>query len=99
MRKFYDLVSAGGANSAIFQMIMPKALEGDLTGLQFGLKNGRKDIRYYRTMTQNLGLTGLAGDTVHQALAQADNLGFGDKFVPSLIEAQEKLNGISIVKR
>ncbi len=99
MRKFYDLVSAGGANSAIFQMIMPKALEGDLTGLQFALKNGRKDIRYYRTMTQSLGLTGSAGDAVHQALAQADNLGFGDKFVPSLIEAQEKLNDIKLVDR
>lgn len=99
MRKFYDLVSAGGANSAIFQMIVPKALDGDLTGLKFALRNARKDIGYYRRMIQAMGLAGPAGDAVYQALSVADNLGLGDRFVGSLIEAQETLNNISVVKR
>jgi hypothetical protein len=36
--------------------------------------------------------------SLHQALVQANALGLGDKFVPSLIEAHEKLNGMQIVK-
>jgi len=34
---------------------------------------------------------------VHQSLINANLLGFGDKYVASLIEAQEKLANISIV--
>ena len=30
---------------------------------------------------------------------QANALGLGEKFVPSLIEAYERINGINIVKR
>jgi hypothetical protein len=36
---------------------------------------------------------------VHQSLVTANALGFGAKYVPSLIEAQEKLAGVSIVPR
>jgi len=39
------------------------------------------------------------GEATHQTLVIANALGFGDKFVPSLIEAQEKLTGLSIVPR
>src|SRR5687767_3807124 len=39
---FLELVSAGGANSAMFQMVVPKALQGDLTGLMFTLGNAKK---------------------------------------------------------
>jgi 3-hydroxyisobutyrate dehydrogenase-like beta-hydroxyacid dehydrogenase len=95
---FYQLVSAGGANSAMFQMLVPKALKGDLTGLQFTLANAKKDIGYYQSMLANAPLAGSMGAALHQALVQANALGLGDKFVPSLIEAHEKLNGMQIVK-
>ena len=39
------------------------------------------------------------GQAVHQSLVQACVLGFGDRFVPSLIEAQEKLTGVALVPR
>jgi hypothetical protein len=39
------------------------------------------------------------GQAVHQSLVQACVLGFGDRFVPSLIEAQEKLTGVTLVSR
>jgi 3-hydroxyisobutyrate dehydrogenase-like beta-hydroxyacid dehydrogenase len=95
---FYQLVSAGGANSAMFQMVVPKALKGDFTGLQFTLANAKKDIGYYQCMLANAPLAGTMGAALHQALVQANALGLGDKFVASLIEAHEKLNGIQIVK-
>jgi hypothetical protein len=36
---------------------------------------------------------------VHQSLALACALGYGSKFVASLVEAQEKITGASIVPR
>jgi 3-hydroxyisobutyrate dehydrogenase-like beta-hydroxyacid dehydrogenase len=96
---FYQLVSAGGANSAMFQMVVPKALKGDLTGLQFTLANAKKDIGYYQSMLANAPLAGTMGAALHQALVQANALGLGDRYIPSLIEAHEKLNGIQVVKR
>jgi 3-hydroxyisobutyrate dehydrogenase-like beta-hydroxyacid dehydrogenase len=96
---FYQLVTAGGANSAMFQMVVPKALKGDLTGLQFTLANAKKDIGYYQSMLASAPLAGTMGAALHQALVQANALGLGDKYIPSLIEAHEKLNGIQVVKR
>jgi 3-hydroxyisobutyrate dehydrogenase-like beta-hydroxyacid dehydrogenase len=98
LETFYKLISAGGANSAMFQMIVPKALQGDHTGLLFTLANAKKDIGYYQSMVANAPLAGTMGAALHQALVQANALGLGDKFVPSLIEAHEKVNGIRVGK-
>jgi 3-hydroxyisobutyrate dehydrogenase-like beta-hydroxyacid dehydrogenase len=93
---FYKLISAGGANSAMFQMIVPKALKGDLTGLLFTLANAKKDIGYYQQMAGNASFAGPLGGVLYQQLVQANALGLGEKFVPSLIEAYERINGIKI---
>jgi 3-hydroxyisobutyrate dehydrogenase-like beta-hydroxyacid dehydrogenase len=98
-RTFFELVSAGGANSAMFQMLVPKALDGDLTGLMFTLGNAKKDIGYYQQMTSGAALATPMAAALFQLLVQANALGLGEKFVPSLIEAYEKVNGLQIVKR
>jgi 3-hydroxyisobutyrate dehydrogenase-like beta-hydroxyacid dehydrogenase len=95
---FYKLISAGGANSAMFQMVAPKALQGDHTGLMFTLANAKKDIGYYQAMLANAPLAGAMGAALMQSLVQANALGLGDKFVASLIEAHEKVNGIRVGK-
>ena len=41
----------------------------------------------------------IVGEAVHQSLLTANLLGFGDKYVASLLEAQEKLSGVDIVPR
>ncbi|HEX2113746.1 MAG TPA: NAD(P)-dependent oxidoreductase [Alphaproteobacteria bacterium] len=93
------LISAGAVNSGIFQMMMPPALKGDLATFKFGLANARKDLSYYTHMTEEAGVPSVLGEAVHQTLVQAAALGLGDKFVPSLLEAQERINGIKIVRR
>ena len=98
LETFYKLISAGGANSAMFQMIVPKALQGDHGGLLFTLANARKDIGYYQGMVANAPFAGSMGAALMQSLVQANALGLGDKFVPSLIEAHEKVNGIRVGK-
>jgi len=95
---FYRLVSAGGANSNMFQMVVPKALKGDLTGLQFTLGNAQKDIGYYQQFAATAGLPGPMGAALMQTLVQANALGLGEKYVASLIEAHEKVNAMQVVK-
>jgi 3-hydroxyisobutyrate dehydrogenase-like beta-hydroxyacid dehydrogenase len=95
---FYKLVSAGGANSNMFQMVVPKALQGDLTGLLFTLANAQKDIGYYQQFTAAANLPGPMGAALLQTLVQANALGLGERYVPSLIEAHEKVNSMQVVK-
>lgn len=96
---YKDLVSKGGANSGIFQLLVPKALQGDFTGLPFSIANAQKDLRYYTHLAEALPIASLMGEAAHQSFVLAANAGFADKLVPSLIEAQEKLNGLQVIRR
>ena len=98
LTKLHQLVSAGAVNSGLFQMLLGKMLEsGSLDGLKFTLSNAAKDLRYYTHFTESLMLPSIVGEAVHQSLVTANALGFGEKYVPSLVEAQEKLAGVKIV--
>jgi len=98
LKQLVALVSAGGVNSGLFQ-IMSKTLDGDLSGIKFEMNNARKDIRYYTHLAENLAVPTVVGEAVHQSLALACALGYGEKYVPSLVEAQEKITGAKIVPR
>lgn len=93
--KFREMITAGGVNSGIFQMMVPKSLTGDFTGFQFGIANALKDLRYYTHMTENGGLPSILGEAVHQSFVQAAALGFKDRLIASLIEAQAKVNNVA----
>ena len=101
IRKLHEVISAGAVNSGIFQMMVGKMLDGngDLTGLKFTLANSMKDLRYYTHLAESLPVPCIVGEAVHQSLVTANLLGFGDKYVASLVEAQEKLAGVTIVPR
>jgi 3-hydroxyisobutyrate dehydrogenase-like beta-hydroxyacid dehydrogenase len=97
-KQLVALVGAGPVNSGLFQA-MAKTLDGDLTGLMFQLDNARKDIRYYTHLAEGMGVPTLMGEAVHQSLSMASALGFGQKFVPSLVEAQERITGAQLVPK
>jgi 3-hydroxyisobutyrate dehydrogenase-like beta-hydroxyacid dehydrogenase len=98
--KLHEIISAGAVNSGIFQLMVGKMLEsGDLSGLKFTLANAMKDLRYYTHVAEALPTPALLGEAVHQTLVNANLLGFGDRYIASLIEAQEKLAGVAIVPR
>ena len=101
IRKLHEVISAGAVNSGIFQLLVGKMLDngGDLTGLKFTLVNAMKDMRYYTHFAESLPVSAIVGEAVHQSLVNANLMGFGDKYVASLIEAQEKLNNVKIVPR
>ncbi len=97
-KKLVDVVSAGGVNSGLFQA-MGKTLHGEMDGLKFGLDNARKDVRYYTHLAESNNVPSVVGEAVHQTLALASALGFGGEFVPSLVRAQEKVTGVTLVPR
>jgi len=98
IRKLHQVISAGGVNSGLFQAVVGRMLDGgDLTGLKFTLANAAKDLRYYTHLTESMMVPSVMGEALHQSLVTANALGLGDRFVPSLVEAQEKLAGVKIV--
>lgn len=100
IRRLHEVISAGAVNSGLFQMIVGRMLEGgDLTGLRFTIANATKDLRYYTHFTESMMIPSTIGEAVHQSLVTANALGFGEKFVPSLVEAQERLAGVTIMPR
>jgi 3-hydroxyisobutyrate dehydrogenase-like beta-hydroxyacid dehydrogenase len=75
-------------------MLAGKAIEGDFTGMKFGLANALKDVRYYNQMAMESGVAGSMAAATLQTLTQAVNLGFGgpEHLVASLVPAIAKLN-------
>jgi 3-hydroxyisobutyrate dehydrogenase-like beta-hydroxyacid dehydrogenase len=99
IRRLHEVLSAGSLNSGMLQMIVGRMLEGDLGAMKFTLSNAAKDLRYYTHFTESMMMPSVMGEAVHQSLVMANALGFGDSYVASLIEAQEKLAGVGIVPR
>lgn len=93
MEALRDIVLGGGARSLMFERIIKVPLENDDSSAQFAIRNARKDLRYYTNMTGELPVTSFMAEAVHQTLVLADNLGFGDRFVPRLVDALDKANG------
>jgi 3-hydroxyisobutyrate dehydrogenase-like beta-hydroxyacid dehydrogenase len=95
--RFAKVVGGGGANSGIFQMIVPKILEsGDYSGLKFSLANAAKDLRYYNRMTSEIPLSGNMGPAVLKSLVQALQTAHGAGLVGELVAAQCEANGVEL---
>jgi 3-hydroxyisobutyrate dehydrogenase-like beta-hydroxyacid dehydrogenase len=99
LQKVFEVISAGGVNSGIFQMMVGRMLQGDLAGLKFAIGNAQKDLRYYTHLTEMLPTTSFIAEAAHQSFVQAANLGHGDAFIASLLTVQEQINNVQIVPR
>jgi 3-hydroxyisobutyrate dehydrogenase-like beta-hydroxyacid dehydrogenase len=94
----FEVVSAGGANSSVFQRFMPWVLSGD-SGMEFKLKNGQKDVRYYTHLAEAVGSTAFLGEAVHQIYTLAAAQGESESYVPALARALGRVNGVQIGPR
>ncbi len=99
LQKVFEVISAGGVNSGIFQMMVGRMLQGDLAGLKFAIANAQKDLRYYTHLTEMLPTSSFIAEAAHQSFVQASNLGHGEAFIASLLKVQEQLNNVQIVPR
>ncbi|MBT3239156.1 MAG: NAD(P)-dependent oxidoreductase, partial [Rhodospirillaceae bacterium] len=82
LQRFRDVISAGGGNSGIFQMIVPAILDdGDFEGMKFSIANATKDLRYLNRMLADAGVVSPLGNATHSAFLQAGKDGFDDGLV------------------
>ena len=98
MRKLYDVVSAGGANSKMFQMVMPWVLDGDDSHLRGPLRIAGKDMRYYTKLAESAPATAFIAQAVNQTYQLANIQGHGERFMPTLPGILAELNGCTIRK-
>jgi 3-hydroxyisobutyrate dehydrogenase-like beta-hydroxyacid dehydrogenase len=96
LRTLFEVVSAGGANSAMFQMMMPWALEGDDSRLKGPLRIAGKDLRFYCRMAEGAGAPAYIAEAACQTYRVANALGHGERFVPVLPEVLARLAGTHI---
>ena len=94
MQALHDIVVAGGANSVMFQRLMKVPLADDDSAAKFAIKNARKDMRYYTNMTEQLPVASFMAEQVHQLFVLADNMGYGDRYVPRMIDVMMQMNGV-----
>jgi 3-hydroxyisobutyrate dehydrogenase-like beta-hydroxyacid dehydrogenase len=97
LNKFYEVMSKGGGNSGIFQMIVPMILnEGLFKGMNFSIANAAKDLGYYNQMAENAGLEHRLGREVLAALTEAQQAGTPDSLVAELVLAAAQRNSLKI---
>ena len=94
MHALKDIVMAGGAQSVMFGRLINVPLADDDSAAQFAIRNARKDLRYYTNMTEQLPVTSFLAETAHQMTVMADNMGYGERFLPRLIDVLMKVNGV-----
>ena len=96
MRKFYEVISAGGANSKMFQMVMPWVLDGDDSHLKGPLRIAGKDLRFYTKLAEQAPAAAFIAQAVNQTLHLFNVRGHGDRFLPVLPGLIAELNGTKI---
>jgi 3-hydroxyisobutyrate dehydrogenase-like beta-hydroxyacid dehydrogenase len=97
MKALRDVVMSGGAASVMFDRLMKVPLEGDDSAAKFAIRNARKDLRYYTNMTERIPVVSGFAEAAHQVYVMADNMGYGERFVPRLIDINRIINGMKPV--
>jgi 3-hydroxyisobutyrate dehydrogenase-like beta-hydroxyacid dehydrogenase len=96
MKKFHEVISAGGANSKMFQMVMPWVLNGDDSHLKGPLRIAGKDMRFYAKLAEQAPAAAFIAQAVNQTLHLFNTRGHGDRFLPVLPGLLAELNGAKI---
>lgn len=92
MTALRDIVVSGGGNSVMFERLIRVPLDDDDSAAKFAIGNARKDLRYYTSIAEQLPVAAFVAEAVHQTYVLADNLGYGARYVPRLIDALASVN-------
>lgn len=96
LAKLYEVVSAGGANSAMFQMVMPWVLHGDDSRLRGPLRIAGKDLRFYCRMAETVQAPSFMAQSASQLYQLANAQGHGERYMPTLAGILAELIGTKI---
>ena len=94
MAALQRVIMGGGAASVMFGRLIHVPLTDDDSHAKFAIRNARKDLRYYTNMTEQLPVASFMAEQVHQTLVVADTMGYGERYVPRLIDVMMKLAGM-----
>lgn len=81
----YDVMAAGPLRSGMMDFIRSYASDGKID-LAFSVSNAAKDIGYYRTMADDLGMRSRISSSVNATLQEARDAGFGERMVPEMVD-------------
>lgn len=93
LKALTEVVLGGGANSVMFQRLSKYFLDGDDTHAIFALSNCAKDLRYYTHMAEATPVIGFIAEAVHQTFQMANTRGYGDKYLPHILDVIVEANG------
>lgn len=96
LNKVYEVVSSGGANSAMFQMVMPWPLRGDDSRLKGPLRIAAKDMRFYCKLAEAAPASAFVAQSISQVYQLALLQGHSERFMPTLSGILAELNGARI---
>lgn len=91
-----QVLSAGGADGRMWQMMKPWLAEGDDGHLKGPLRIAAKDMRFYNRMAEGAGVATFIAQAVSQTCRLALNQGHADRFMPVLPGILALLNGAEI---
>lgn len=94
LKALTEVAQSGGADSIMLRRLAKFALEGDDTAAKFAIATATKDLRYYTHMTEVAPTASFVGEAVHQTYQLAVIGGYGERYLPRLIEALAALNGV-----
>jgi len=87
LKALTDIATSGGADSVMLRRLSKYYLEGDDGMAKFAISNACKDLRYYTHLAESIPAAAFIGEAVHQTLQLAEIQGFGDKYLPRLVDA------------
>ncbi|MEE4166450.1 MAG: NAD(P)-dependent oxidoreductase [Desulfocapsaceae bacterium] len=82
----YSVMAAGPLKSGMMDFIKAGAIDNDPGQLAFSLANGLKDVGYYSSMADDLKVPSFISPAVKNTLGIAVASGWGDKYVPELVD-------------
>jgi 3-hydroxyisobutyrate dehydrogenase-like beta-hydroxyacid dehydrogenase len=94
MEALRDVIMGGGAQSVMFGRLIHVPLSDDDSHAKFAIRNGRKDLRYYTNMTETMPVASPIAETIHQIFVLADTQGYGERFVPRLVDMMGRNTGL-----
>lgn len=85
-QKLYDVMSAGPLHSGMMDFVKTYAIDGDPNALAFSVRNARKDVGYYVSMAESLGVESIMSASAKQALGLSLMSGRGETYVPEQVD-------------
>lgn len=87
----YQVMSAGPLKSGMMDFVKAGAVDNDPGQLAFSIVNGLKDVGYYGNMADDFGVPSFISPAIKSALGLARSTGYGDKYVPEMVDFMAEL--------